>query len=106
MPAEMEFESQEIEKSELQYCYILKNKIHPDGVVINALGERILDEIDNSSSDADDLFLGQIGFESEGLWLWLGTIIYPLDQDEPVFHTKSLEKVPFATLDNDQQSNT
>ena len=90
----------------LQYCYILKNEIHNEGIAIHAIGEDIIDEINYSSPEVKDLFLDTLVLESDGLWLWKGYIKYDSLGDIVTFEKKSLKKVSFATLDKNAQQDT
>lgn len=68
--------------------------------------EKILREIHDCSTDVDELFFDTVQLDSDGLWLWKGKIHYTDPDDEAYFENISIEKVPFATLDNAFQEPT
>ena len=92
------------EELEIQQCYILFNAVHRDPIVIHAIGDVIIGEIENVSTDVEELFFGKVTIDEYGLYLWKGTVEYPPENDEEtIITTTSLEKVPFASLDDAQQ---
>lgn len=101
MSEQTEFENlNDVKKPELQLAYLLKNDLYKSGIAVHATGEAIKKEIDASSVDVDELFLNAVVLESNGLWLWKGYVHYPYPDDEPVFETISIEKIPYSTMDN------
>ena len=76
---------------ELNTAYIVKNKLHPCGVVIEAQGENINYCLDNDT-DWDTVFESvEIKLADAGVWLWKGYIT--ITEDSDIVKTTVLTKV-------------